>query len=271
MNDLAPLDMLERMLRRWWVVALLILLCGAAGFGFTRLRPAIYEATGEYMVSLNQEQLVASGKVTATEVPLSFSASDAYLSAVADMFTSDEVMTRLNTDAQAQGVLKSGQNLNAADLYLDRRGLRWLLSARASTPKAAASLVNLWMTATDAALQEAQAHAVLSQSTQLAVESIQKCLVDGNFSQANQCAGTSFSSLSDLQNTINTQQQKVITEQAASHGIDPALGFSIVSPAETPTHAVLYGTSLVTLAGALIGLLVGLLMVQFMPARMPKK
>jgi uncharacterized protein involved in exopolysaccharide biosynthesis len=262
MNDLSPLDMLERTLRCWWMLAVLMVLGGAAGWTLSLFRPPIYEATAVYQVSLDEQQLVARGLVAADKLPLLFEDQNIYLSPAANMFDDSTVRANLVADASSNNIQLQESDFNPADFYLDRRGKQWFVTVRSVDPATAARLADLWLVDVDAALRAAQAHTYQFISLQLQHDSVQKCFAEMNFKQANQCAGASFAAPVDLDAYLKGLETRIAFEQQAGRGIDPALLFVIVSQANQPSHPVLYSVSLMVVAGSLIGLLVGIILVQ---------
>jgi hypothetical protein len=271
MPELDPQEMLARLLRWWWILALLTVLGGLAGRLASSLRAPIYEATAVYDVSVDGQTLVAEGQVTADKLPLDFPTQNLYLSPADAVFFSTAVEGQLVAQARAQGIPLPANTFDQGNFYLDRNGSNWLISARSTDPSTAARLVNLWLNAADAALKTAQEHTARSLSIQLAVASVRKCFLNASFAQGNLCAGTSFANSADLETFLSTQQQLLTSEREAGQGIDPALDFTLVARARPPTDPDLYSVSLMTLAGALIGLLIAVLIVQFAPARGKKE
>jgi Chain length determinant protein. len=262
MNDLLPLELLGRTLRRWWLLAALMLLGGAAGWVISQFRHPVYEATAVYQVTLDEQQLVDRGLMTADQLPLQFADQNIYLAPAADMFDDPAARASLVADARSQSIQLKESDFNPNAFYLDRRGKQWFVTVRSADPVTAARLADMWMSTVDAALRDAQDHSNHSISLQLQHDSIQKCFAEMDFNQANQCAGTSFTTPTDLAVHLKELETQMATEQQAGHGIDPALSFVIVSQASLPSHPVLYATGTIIAAGSLMGLLAGLVLVQ---------
>ena len=265
MYDLSPLELLKRTLHRWWMLVALMLLGGAAGWLLSQFRHPIYEATAIYQVTLDEQQLVDRGLLTADKLPLQFADQNTYFAPAADLFYDPAVRAKLMADASSQNIQLQQSDFNGTDFYLDRRGLQWFVTVRSIDPATAARLANLWLTAADAALRAAQAHNEQSISLQLQYDSVQKCFAEMDFQQANQCSGTRFDTPVDLDAYLKGLEMQMASAQQSGSGIDPALSFVIVSPANQPSHPVLYSTSLVIVAGSLVGLLAGIVLVQMLP------
>ena len=266
MNDLSPRDLLERVIRLWWVIAAGMILGGLAGWAFSLTQRPVYQATATYDVSLDMTVLAAEQPSGTTPVPTDFPSQNDYLTTASDVFYQPAVRSRLVTEANAQGIPLKYGDINAVDYYLDRRGTRWMLSVRSTNPAWAAQLVNLWVAATDDALRTARAHMAQVPILQAEKHSVQQCFTSLDFAQANQCAGTSFSSPSDLDTYLSGLDQKIAAEAQAGYDIDPALKFAFVHPADTPTQPVLYNKGLVIFAGCALGFLLGLLATLLFPA-----
>lgn len=262
MNDLSPLDMLERTLRRWWMLVALMVLGGVAGWTFSLFRHPVYEATAVYQVALDEQQLVERGLVTADKLPLLFEDQNIYLAPAANMFYDSTMQANLVADARSHNIQLQENDFNPVNFYLDRRGKQWFVTVRSADPATAARLADLWLADVDAALREAQTHSYQSISLQLQHDSVQKCFAEMDFKQANQCAGASFAAPVDLGAYLKGLETQMTSEQQAGRGIDPALLFVIVSQANQPSHPVLYSVSLMMMGGSLIGFLAGMILVQ---------
>jgi hypothetical protein len=265
MNDVSPRELLERILRLWWVIAAGMLLGGMAAWVFSRFRPPVYEAIAIYEVSLDQQQLADRLKLDPSQLPMDFTAQNVYLAPAENIFYIPEVVARLVADANAQGIKLKDSDFYTPNFSMDRKGGRWLVSVRNSDPVIAAQLVNLWVASANSAIQDAQTHYARFMALQDQRTAVQKCFSKADFPQANQCAGTSFGAPAELDAYLNSLEQQIISEQQAGRDIDPALRYSFVGPADPPSFPVLYNTSTLILAGAVIGLLVAGLVLQRLP------
>jgi hypothetical protein len=270
MNDLSPLDMLRRTLHRWWMLVALMIMGGAAGWIFNLFQPPVYEATAIFQVNLDEQQLVDRKLVADEQLPLEFSDQNVYLSPVALMFNDPTVLADLVAAASSQNIPLELKELDAIDFSLDRRGAEWFVTVRSTDPAWAARLADLWLGGVEAALQAAQAHTNQAYSLRLQHDSVSKCFTEMDFHLANQCAGVNFANPGALDAWFKGLETQMSSEQAAGHGIDPAVLFVIVSNANLPSHPVLYTVSLMIVAGSLIGLLLGIVLVQVLkPAKTP--
>ncbi|MGD0611133.1 MAG: hypothetical protein ABSB41_06420 [Anaerolineales bacterium] len=265
MNDRSPRLIFERALSTWWIIVVLMILGGIAGWVFGHLRTPLYEAAATYEVSLDQQQIAMRLSLPPSQLPLDALAQNTYLAPVEILFVSPDVRTRLVADATVRGIKLKYQDINQANFSIDRRGTLWFIRVRNTDSLVAVTLVNLWVAEADKALQEALAHSDQAQALQVQRTAVQKCFSELDFAQANPCAGTTFSTPAALQAYLNQLDQQINSEVLADQGIDPALTFHIGQQAEPPAEPVLYVTSEIILAGSLIGLLAGIVIGQLVP------
>ncbi len=268
MNDISPREILEHTFRFWWVIAACMVLGGLAAWGFSLLHPPIYAATALYDVSLNTQQLALEWNMNPSQVPTDFASQNSYLSPVEDIFYLPDVANQMVTEADAQGITITEKDITSKNIfYIDRKGTRWFVSVRRTDPNSAAQLANLWVTTADEVIREAQPHYARFLALQAQRNLIQKCFSGSDFVQANQCAGTSIGSSTELEATLNDLEMQIISEEQAGRKIDPALMIAFAQPANPPTYPVLNNQFLILVAGALIGVLAGTLVVQLLSAR----
>lgn len=265
MTEFSPSEILERTLHFWWILVVLAVMGGGAGWIFSKLNPPVYEATATFDVSLDEQQLVKDGLITPDKLPLDFSSQNDYLSPLVDMFSAPNLQTRFIMDIQSQGINIKTKDFTSAVYNLDRRGFTWFITVRSTNPATATKLANIWLIDTNSFLLEAKAHTAQSLSLGYQRDSVQKCFFELDFTKANQCAGTTFKNAADLNAYLQNMQEQISAEQQAGKGIYPAVGFVVASLAVSPSSPILYSRSLVILAGCLLGLLVGVLVVSLLP------
>lgn len=265
MNDPSPRLFFEKVLSTWWIIAALMIVGGIAGWVSGHFLTPLYEATAAYDVSLDQQQIAIQLSLPPSQLPLTALAQNTYIAPVEIIFDSPDVRNRLVADATAQGIKLKYQDINQANFSIDRRGTLWFIRVRNTDPVVAAHLVNLWVAEANKALQEALAHSDQAQALQVQRSAVQKCFSELDFAQANQCAGTTFSTPAALQAYLNQLDQQINTEVLADQDIDPALTFHFGQQAEPPAEPVLYVASELILAGSLIGLLAGAVIGQLVP------
>jgi hypothetical protein len=241
------------------------------GWIFSKAHPPLYEANAVYEVMLDEQQLVKDGLVTEDKLPLQFADKDVYLSPAADIFYNPDVKLKVIGEAQSQGISLINKDFYSTNFNLDRLGQRWSISVRSTDPSTAAKVANIWLTVANSAMLEARGHTSQALGIGLALDSVQKCFSELDFSRANLCAGTAFSSPAGLVEYLQNLQQQIVSEKATGFGVYPALSFVITSPAEPPTSPILYSASMIILAGSLLGLLAGVLVTRLVPASRQSK
>jgi hypothetical protein len=261
MDQPALIDLLQRILRRWWLVATCMLAGGLLAFGFTRLQPPVYEASSIFSVSLDANQY----KLDQGEQKLTDAKKQALLSAAQDVFFSEAVLDATIRAARQQGISLGREQLED-DLNVQRIESRWLILARARGPQTAAELANLWSQAAWEALQEASRHAVSMRSLELVISTLNACFDGRPLPEANACAGTHFSAASELEGYIAATQSQVELERQASQGVDANLEIEWTKSARPPKEPVRYQSGILIISGMLIGLLVSSLGMAFIPA-----
>jgi len=270
MNDISPRQLLEHALRFWWVIAGCMLLGGCAAWVFSLFHTPVYEATALYDASVDTDQLAQELNVSPSQVPMDFTSQNDLLTPVEDIFYLPEVVNQLVASAKGEGISLTEKDFFTSNtFYIDRKGARWLISVRRTDPNSATQLANLWVTTADAVIREALPHSVHALALQSQRTLIQKCFSGSDFAQANQCAGTSIASSSDLDTTLTNLEQQILSEEQAGRKIDPAVQVAFIQPAKLPTHPVLNNPFLMIMAGALIGVLIGVLLVQRLPVLRP--
>ncbi len=261
--------MLVRSLHGWWIVALAILVGGAAGWIFNSFQHPVFEATAFYDVTVDQDQLAVEQGLQPGQLDMDFAAQNVYLTPVEDIFYRPEVVNQLVTDATAQGISIQADNFYTSNSFsIDRRGSRWFISVRRTDPGTAATLANLWVGAADTFVQDAQMHSAKALALQTERTLIERCFSNNDFIRADQCSGTSLSSSAELNTKLVDLAQQITAEQDAGRNVDPAIKHVFTEPAKPPVYPILYTRSLILLAGALIGFLAGIfILLQLPPGR----
>jgi hypothetical protein len=255
MNDLDPRTIFERLLRFWWAISLGMILGGVAGWVFSRIHQPIYEATAYYQVTMDEKALVNRlGLDPQTDVD--FLLVNPYLTPAADLFYSTDIREPVIASLEAEGIHLLPADFNTRNFILDRRGSVWFVTARSSDPDRAVKMADIWLQTTDGLLREFQAHAVQLQVLKLQNSLVERCFTDFSFSEANQCAGTTFASLPEMNVFLGVLQEQIAVEDAGSRGIDPLLSFVIDRPAVATASPMLYARSNLMVAGGLVGLLI---------------
>ncbi|MCL4562646.1 MAG: hypothetical protein M1281_18800 [Chloroflexi bacterium] len=249
MNEFSPLDRFSRALDYWWLIVILTIAGGVAGWGIHRLLLPEYEARAVISVSINYSQ---TGQLTQFE-------EDRALDMVGGLVQSTPVLDAIAKQAQASQIQVSAADLTRMGFW-QRNEYVWVLKLRSRSPTDAQTLTNLWADEAYHQLNTAYQHALNAQNLQRYLNSLESCLSNTAASRPvlNPC---NMSSLADLQTQLQSTGTAMYNELKASRGISPALSFDLSQKASLPVQPAAYGMNSLVLAGALIGFVVGIWLV----------
>ncbi|MGD0876986.1 MAG: Wzz/FepE/Etk N-terminal domain-containing protein [Anaerolineales bacterium] len=235
-SEFSPRDALERAFRRWWVVVIVTVLGGMAGWVFHFFTPPVYEATSVITVNMDFQKR----QLTQYEEDFAFGAAGA-------IGTSDEVENQIIAQAKRIGIPIELDQLQQ-QMDLERKQSVWELHIRNRNPEIAAKLANLWSQNFYLALEAALAHAIHADQIQSQINAI-----TGGAS----ASGSSVISPKD-QTALTSLSNELLLEQQSSQGIISIMKFSQTESAIAPQSPVLYRLANLVLAGAGIGFVVSL-------------
>lgn len=244
MRELSPLEQFEKAYRRWWWLAVMILIGGLVGWFFRYLLPPVYEAQATMVVDIDYQQ---TGPIEELE-------QDQLIFAVTSLFYSPEI---LNSVTQAVSSDYPGFKVlvplkNAA---IERRRADLFLTIKSDNPEAAAMAANLWADQALQALQQAHQNAVDAKALRDYLGALNTCPtppVDAGLSGF--CGQFTPE---QLQSEVTSASQLIEQETQASAGIVPAIGYELVDHAAVPRAPVSRNRWLMMMGGALIGFVVG--------------
>jgi hypothetical protein len=249
MEDSSALDTFERILSRWWLLALLTVLGGLSGWLINFIKPPVYEARASMVVNM-----VYTGRAASTDQ------TSWLLSSVASM-----VSPRVLGPELIPEYAEVCKGITNADLQLERRESVWELVARCSNPQGAADLANAWLDLASTTLSDALVHSLNVEALTTSLELLKTCK---NFSTQEVCKG--FTNVEALQQQIKSLQNEITIEQQASQGIIPSISFRIESHADIPESPSARATGILILAGMVMGMMAGILVIT-LPSRPPSK
>jgi hypothetical protein len=135
MKELDPIQIINKTLSLWWVIAITMLLGGLLGFGFSYWHTPIYEATARFYVNVD---LTKYGDIKITERD-----EDLALAGIQDTLWSNEVLQQIAQESQAQKLPVNMATL-IHDATTERGNAYWYLRYRNSDPAVARNFVNIW-------------------------------------------------------------------------------------------------------------------------------
>ena len=235
-QEFSPSEALEHAFERWWVIVLLTVLGGIAGWIFHFFTPPVYEATSIVTVNMDFQKR----HLTQYEEDFSIGAAGA-------IATSDEVENQIIAEAKIRGIpIELGQLQQ--QMFMEQKQPVWELHIRNQDPKIAAELANLWAQKFYEALNMALGHAIRVDEIQTQIDSIKGSLSASGSSVLGSEAQIALKSLSD----------ELLPEQQSSLGIISIMKFTQTESAVTPQGPVIYRLADLVLAGACIGFLISL-------------
>ena len=246
MEDFSPIETIEYTLKRWWLVALLVICGGGVGWLVHMALPPLYEAKVVFSAAVDFKQ---SGPIDTLE-------QDKSINVIGDTIMSNPVIDLVVADAQAAGITVDRVSLRRM-AYLERKSEIWELRIRNSSPVEAQTLVNLWADQAYEVLKTDSLHAQQADALdqQLAILSmcIQQVYLPGNPDSL--CKNTN---LADFSTQYHKVSDTLHTERLASGGLPSWVLFDLKQKADLPTQPVTYGTNTLVLAGGLIGFILAL-------------
>ncbi len=234
--EFSPRDALERAFRRWWVVVILTVFGGLAGWAFHFFTPPVYEATAVITVNMDFQKI----QLTQYEEDFAYGAAGA-------IGTSDEVENQIIAQAKRIGIPIEFDQLQQ-QMDLEREQSVWELHIRNRDPEIAAKLANLWSQNFYLALDAALAHAIHADQIQSEISAI-----TGGASPTGSLVVSP-----EHQTALTNLSDELLYEQRASQGIISIMKFTQTASAVVPQTPVLYRLAILVLAGAGIGFVVSL-------------
>jgi len=248
-QEFNPLEVMGLILARWWVVLILTILGGLAGWIFHNFQPPIFEATASLTINLNFEK----SELTQYESDTAFNAAGAIIS-------SSNVMELFQEEA-----LKNGLTLQDINRLHESRSVEamesvWVLHARDRDPLVAAKYVNLWASISEQKLNDALKHALLAEQLQNLIDHFGNCLPSLTPIQETNLMPVECNvySLDEINTYIQSWVDEMTNEKNLSQGVLPITSISLSSVAIVPKIPVRYNVGGLVLAGAILGFLVAL-------------
>jgi hypothetical protein len=244
-KDYAPVELLQKALARWWLVALLFLIGALVGWLAYSLLPHIYEARAGVLTTIDFSN---TGVLTQFE-------EDLMMDAVGWVMESPEVIDRVVARAAEQNKPVDTTGFKKMTT-IERRLGTWELRVRDPSPQVAQDLANIWLEEGYAVLKDAYPHAeevgrLLSYSRSLEV-----CLEQSAASETSS-ALCSAAGLAGIQAEMQNVSVKLAAERAASRGLIAGILLGEPQPALLPDRPVTSSRGLFLLCGGLIGLVAG--------------
>jgi capsular polysaccharide biosynthesis protein len=250
--DFSPLEAFNFTLRRWWLIAIGVIVGGLLGWGFSRLHAPLYDAQALLVINIDYQQ--APELVQKTDDHFT---EDQIIGAASAVVVSTYVLDQVNAGLQAQGI-KLDWEKYVRNLASERRRSQFFLRVRDRDPRLAATVANLWAEKAYAALVDFQQHAVKARALREYLAGMSACPMPPaniNPPPPSLCGnGTP----AEIQQAIAAVTTQIEAETIASNALSAALTFSLGRKASVPVTPVAYRGSLLLTGGALLGCAAGI-------------
>lgn len=246
-GDLEPMTILQRMIKYWWALTIILILGGVIGVGASRLHRPVYQSKAVITTVIDYSQL---GKLDDYE-------EDQIFVAVGEKLGSTSVKDAVYQKVNQAGLSLTREGLGKA-LTLNRQDSRWILYVRFTDPQTAQQIAQYWADEGMAALTSMRKDAETNFYFHQYQNSLVTCLQDTVIVD-------SSSSVCNLQNYSAIQSEidrSVQADNAADSGNSLLLlhtSFEITENPSGTNSPVLFNQSICALGGMLLALAAGLI------------
>jgi len=253
--DFSPLEAFNLALRRWWLIAVCVLVGGLLGWGLSRVNSPRYDAQVLLVINIDYQQ--APELVQKTDDHYT---EDQIIGAANAVVISTYVLDQVYADLQAQGISRDWGKYTR-NLASERKRSQFWLRVRDRDPKVASAAANLWAEKAYATLVEFHQHAVKAKVLREYLAAMSACPLPPEDLQPLLPSLCGNGSPAEIQQVIADVTAQMEAETAASHALSPALTFSLGRKAAVPSTPSTYRGSLMLAAGALLGCAAGIVAV----------
>ena len=245
-NEFSLRESTLRVFSRWWVVVILMVSGGVAGWIFHLFRSPMYDANATITINMEYQKR----ELTELQVDSAFNAASAII-------TSSTVFNQVITEAQAQGY---SINLSFIHKYffLEGRQSVWELRVRDENPNNAAALANVWANKATDALTSALGHALQADQLQIQISGLENCLAGMTGQMTPTPENCNNFSQSKIQEMLQNRAGNLIKEKKSSLGILPIMTISLTDLASAPEKPAIFNQGNLVFGGAIIALVVSL-------------
>jgi len=242
-----PLDILLSITKRWWVIALSMVIGGFCALLLTRFIPPVYESSASFSVTIDYTRTGALSDVQ----------EDQAMRGIGYVITSDEVIESVIDEVGSQQSDYSRIQFEK-DSTLDREEFRWTLRYRSSDPALAEKVAFIWADTSNSVIQEGLIHAQIVDSVTEVLWGLEDCLErsTSQFGTADLCG---FYGSQDIVNEIAQLSQLIHEEKTQTRGLFASLVVQMVQQPRYPDSPVRHQKNLLTAAGIVAGLILSIL------------
>jgi hypothetical protein len=239
-------ESMQRALARWWIMVILMIIGGIAGWIFHLFYPPVYEAKAVITINMDFEKR-----------PLTQYEEDTAFTAAGAIITSSSVKNLVIAEAQVNGYSIDLSRIQG-HFYLEGKQSVWELRVRDQDPKVSAALTNIWAEKATDALNLALNHALQAEQLQVQIDGLENCLAGTPGQAASPQMGCKGFSQAEIQVMLQSRTEELVQEKGSSLGIIPIMAIGLTESASVPETPAIYGQAGMVLAGAFIGLIVSL-------------
>ena len=234
--EFSPLESLEHAFKHWWVIVLITVLGGFAGWIFHFFQSPLYEATA--VITANAD--FQKAKLTQTQQDYAFNAAGV-------IGNSTNVKNQIIAASKKLGFPIAVNQIEQV-MFLERKQSVWEFHVRNRDPVIAAELANLWAEKAYEALNTALGHALLADQIQAQITNI----------IGSQSTAASPGLSAEAQVTLKGLSDELLQEKQLSKGVISIMKFATSESATVPQKIAIFNLADLVLAGACVGFIISL-------------
>jgi len=246
-REFTPREAMERVLAHWWIVLIMAVIGGVAGWIFHFFQSPVYEASAGITVNT----LFRETDLSQYELDLAFGAAGTVI-------RSAQVFDKFSAEAQARGLSSTEISWVWDNSSREAVKAMWVMNVRYHDPEMAAELANLWAGIAEQALLEDIQHALRADQLQEQISSLQSCLPAATPAPLLTPEACESYSLDELQAKVQAWSSELANEQNLSQGVLSGTSIALTRFATVSETPVLYGRGSLVFAGACIGFVISL-------------
>jgi hypothetical protein len=248
-DDFIPSEVFMLTLKKWWVLALLMILGGIGGLFFTRLNKPIFQSQAAITTSID---FAYAGIFDDAE-------QDHLIMAIGDEIGSTKVLDAVVRLVEDEKLSLSKEEIQKS-LTLSRKGYRWVLTARNTNAATAQKLAQLWADASIKTLIEVKNQTLVSYYFHTGNLALESCFAQSVVTDP-VSASCSLDQLEKIRTAMGIPNENNANNANMSLTDTISLSkisFELTQQPELASAPILFWQNLTVLAGAVIGLLCGL-------------
>ena len=254
-NEFVPKTTVERLIDKWWLLLVAMVLGGTLGMFVSAMRPPRYEAVA----------------LISTSIDYTFSPNledyeeDRAINKAGELVMSDSVLQKTLEAINSFGYEYSYQEM-LNDFSLERRDDLWTLRVTTVDAQMSADMANAWLEEAYLQLEEAFTNAQEAYALTEYLSSLEDCL-QADAEEASQyalCNENSFEAIyEEIERVTEIRNQKLIKSRAQY----PAVRYSVVRKATPPVKPSLNQQGIIVLSASFLGLLAAIVFITILPIK----